>query len=545
MGIPFFAKTITRKYPGIIQSVIGDGVGRSGSGCARLYLDLNCAIHQCAAKLLPSFRSKSDYEAGVVRSTIEYIHKIVSFVPPAELLFIAIDGIPPRAKMVQQRSRRFVSAWRKHVLKARAGVVTPWDNSAITPGTPFMQALADALKAQFVGQKERYPFEIVLSDSNSPGEGEAKIMAHIKASVSERCGSERCVSECCGSERPGADVIYGLDADLIMLSLAAKDREIFLLREPAQYDVRNTTAPFLFFDIGCLYRSIEKEHGADKVRDYVVLCFLLGNDFLPPLGYLKIRSHGIDIVLKAYSAATHDAKDARLVSDAGINYALLLKVIENLKDAEDMQMQYAEKAYYETQARFRAHSPAARVEAELDNYPTLHKATSVKPEKSGWRLTYYHDLFKTTDLADINDVCANYLEAIEWTYRYYFEACVSQDWHYKYDYSPTVLDLHNYLMTQGDVDVGKALRAQARERFPPVQYDTDLQLLMVLPPASQELVKPELRKIMTDVSLGCTHMYPSTFKIGTYLKTYLWECHPKLPPVEAEKLRELVSRMRA
>ncbi len=540
MGIPFFAKSITRKYPGII-------VPRITSGCARLYLDLNCAIHQCAAKLLPGFCSREQYEAGVVRSTIDYIHKIVSFVPPAELLFIAIDGIPPRAKMVQQRSRRFVSAWRKDVLKARAGLVTPWDNSAITPGTPFMQALADGLKAQFVGQKERYPFDIVLSDSNSPGEGEAKIMAHIRATGgangSERDGANGGATGSAANERAGVDVVYGLDADLIMLSLAARDRRIFLLREPAQYDVRNTNAPFLFFDIGCLYRSIEKEYGANRVRDYVVLCFILGNDFLPPLGYLKIRCQGIDIVMKAYAAVVGETKEF-LVTDAGINYGLLLKVLEHLKDAEDMQMQYAEKDYYDFQARFRAHSPAARVEAELDNYPSMHKAPSLKPEKSGWRLTYYHDLFKTSDLADVNDICANYLEAIEWTYQYYFEACVSQDWHYKYDYSPTVLDLHNYLMTQGQDDVGSQLRAQARERFAPVAYDTDLQLLMVLPPASQELVKPELRKIMTDVSLGCTHMYPSAFKIGTYLKTYLWECHPKLPPVEAEKLRALVDEHR-
>jgi 5'-3' exoribonuclease 1 len=533
MGIPFFAKSITRKYPGIIVPKLP-----SAAGCARLYLDLNCAIHQCAAKLLPSFRSKSDYEAGVVRGTIDYIHKIVSFVPPAELLFIAIDGIPPRAKMVQQRSRRFVSAWRKDVLKARAGVVTPWDNSSITPGTPFMQAVCEGLKAQFVGQKERYPFDIVLSDSNSPGEGEAKIMAHIRANGSDPVGTNGNGGT---NEGAGVDVVYGLDADLIMLSLAARDREIFLLREPAQYDVRNTNAAFLFFDIGCLYRSIEKEYGASRVRDYVVLCFILGNDFLPPLGYLKIRCQGIDIVMKAYAAAVGDSKEF-LVTDAGINYGVLLKVLEHLKDAEDMQMQYAEKDYYDFQARIRAPSQAARVEAELDNYPSMHKAPSLKPEKSGWRLTYYHDLFKTSDLADVNDICANYLEAIEWTYQYYFEACVSQDWHYKYDYSPTVLDLHNYLMTlvtEHD-NVGSLLRNQARSRFPPVTYDTDLQLLMVLPPASQDLVKPELRKIMTDVGLGCTHMYPSAFKIGTYLKTYLWECHPKLPPVEAEKLRALV-----
>lgn len=513
MGIPFFAKTITRKYPGIIVPTTP-----TQGGCARLYLDLNCAIHQCAAKLLPGFRSKAEYEAGVIKETIAYIHKIVAFVPPSDLLFIAIDGIPPRAKMVQQRQRRFVSAWRKDVLKARAGVVTPWDNSAITPGTPFMQSLADGLKAHF--ESQRFRFAVELLDSNTPGEGEAKIMTHIRKPRDDT----------------GCDVVYGLDADLIMLSLAAKDRTICLLREPAQYDVRNTNLPFLFFDINCLYRSIEKEHGQGRVRDYVVLCFLLGNDFLPPLGYLKIRNQGIDVALQAYKSAL--AAGETLVTDDGINYAALLKVLEHLKDAEDMQMQYAEKSYYDYQARVRAPSLAARIEAELDNYPSLNKAPSVKPEKSGWRLNYYHNLFKTTDFADVNDVCANYLEAIEWTYRYYFQECISPDWHYKYDYSPTVLDLHNHLVTlvTEHTDVASTLRAQACARFESVPYNTDLQLLMVLPPASSHLLKPELRKIMTDVNLGCMHMYPNTFKIGTYLKTYLWECHPKLPPVEVDKL---------
>ena len=119
----------------------------------------------------------------------------------------------PMAKIRQQRLRRFKSPWvsAEEVRLGKPESGPRWDSNAITPGTAFMEKLGKALHEI----RGSHGVQWVVSDASEPGEGEHKIMKLMR-SVS------------------GEHVVYGLDADLIvlcLLQLREGEKNITLFRE--------------------------------------------------------------------------------------------------------------------------------------------------------------------------------------------------------------------------------------------------------------------------------------------------------------------------
>ena len=321
-----------------------------------LYLDMNGIIHPCTH---PEDRPAPKNEDEMMILIFECIDRLFSIVRPRKLLYMAIDGVAPRAKMNQQRSRRFRASKEaadkeaqmdkiKNAIQVNGGLlpedkkekVEHFDSNCITPGTPFMSKLADCLRYFIRHRMNSNPawrsIKVILSDANVPGEGEHKIMDYIRRQRAQP------------DHDPNTHhVLCGADADLIMLGLATHEPYFTIIREEfkpnkprpceicgqlghemkecqgipkerfGQHDELISTASnygetrYIFVRLTILreylYRDLEMhcqlpfpwdlEHAID---DWVFMCFFVGNDFLPHLPSLEIRENAIDRLIRIY-----------------------------------------------------------------------------------------------------------------------------------------------------------------------------------------------------------------------------------------------------
>ena len=267
MGIPVYFKTLISDYGDtILHKDIYDDINH-------LFFDLNCLIHPCA-------RGLND-ESEIIDKILFEIDKLIQYTGVKYTIYIAIDGVAPKMKMKQQRMRRHKSA-----LERKYNTESSWNTNAISPGTKFMKTLNIRLIKHFGKHKN-----IILDDSDNRGEGEHKILHYIL-----------------NNDLEGKICIYGLDADLIQLSLVSQKNNIVLLRETTDYNIENTDSEYIYLKIDSLKKHLlESFHLRRIVKesiiidDYIFMCFLLGNDFMNHISSLNLRYGGHDVIVDTYS----------------------------------------------------------------------------------------------------------------------------------------------------------------------------------------------------------------------------------------------------
>ena len=126
-------------------------------------------------------------------------------------------------------------------------------------------------------------------------------------------------------------VLYGLDADLIMLGLATHEPHFTILREEVLFGRKRKTQgykvdeetnvltkkkPFDLLSVWILREYLQHEFAPEAfspmlpfeydfercIDDFVFLCFFVGNDFLPHLPSLSIREGGLELLLSIYKS---------------------------------------------------------------------------------------------------------------------------------------------------------------------------------------------------------------------------------------------------
>jgi len=314
---------------------------------------MNGIIHNCTHKDSdsPTFRITED---KMFIAIFNYIEHLFGKIKPKQLFFMAIDGVAPRAKMNQQRARRFRTALEVEQAREKAireGVEMPkeeaFDSNCITPGTEFMAKLTQQLK-YFINKKvsediDWQGVEIVLSGHEVPGEGEHKIMEYIRQAKSQ----------------PNYDpnrrhCLYGLDADLIMLGLLSHDPHFCLLREEVTFGRQNQKKSkelehqkFYLMHLCIVREYLElefqelEEPGAldfpfDMERvidDFILMAFFVGNDFLPNLPHLHINEGALALMFGVYKSVLPRAKG--YINEGGvINLERLELLLDELSHVE-------------------------------------------------------------------------------------------------------------------------------------------------------------------------------------------------------------------
>lgn len=78
------------------------------------------------------------------------------------------------------------------------------------------------------------------------------------------------------------------------------------------------------------------------------------------------------------------------------------------------------------------------------NVPLVSRGVEkyIDPLSCGWESRYYKMLLGS---ARVCDICVNYVEGLEWVYKYYTGDCPDWRWKYRYNYAPLLKDCKNYI----------------------------------------------------------------------------------------------------
>ncbi len=478
MGIPSYFSYVLRNHFKIIQL-------QKQVHCALLLIDANSLIYDAV------YEHSTQVKESVYQKIMDLKQKL-----NASMVFVAFDGVAPLAKMKQQKQRRYKSFLMRTLLK-KSG----WNTNAITPGTPFMNELDDYLKVQMAKEN------LLYSGPNDVGEGEQKLFQYARLHPTKNM------------------FVYGLDADLIMLSLLhlRHSSKIYLYRETKHFSYMkgikaNEDYVFSVDEMAVqicqeMYQNTTEQQKA--IDHYCFLCFLCGNDFLPHFPSIQIRNEGIPFLLGVFSQLKKDS----LVEGTRIHWNGVKKLFTELAKHE--------KGLIETNIRWKQNQRLSTKnrEDEINSLPLKHIRETYlldHPEE------YYPFLFHQTDESAI---CKNYLRMLEWTLHYYHGDCL--DYYMQYDFH--LAPLFSSLLK--DVPCFEETLVETNPVPPPLPIT---QLMYVLPYEDYATLIPDKYRIIEKkFPMLCGMNYPIHYEFCKFL----WEGHIDFSYIPIHPLNQEVIRV--
>lgn len=392
-----------------------------------------------------ALREPSTDAVDETQRIVQYTSKWIRTIAPTRSVYVSIDGPVPYAKMVCQRRRRFKRILeetyrdRQHA-RFRQPRKDRFDTTQFTPGTRYLDRFVRVLSPyiKLAAPEAR----VFLSDHHVPGEGEHKLMRYLK-----RLPPHEPVC------------IYGLDADLIVLSLLSGHPNLYLIRDTEDgVDTLSIEAcrTAILKHVTQSIRDPERPYAIDPeciMRDLCCVWFLGGNDFVPGLFAYSIRTKGVSVLNETYvdvfrKRSEIEGKPVYLTDPETheIRWNMMLEILRVLgsrekthviqtlrklsrdqpvsgrpKTIEEAMERFSHMSYWNPRHPFHEMAmedvaPVARVDKWLD----------------------WCEAYRSRYDLDIESAKREFLRAIDWTWRYY-HSNTPPTWDFAYEYEAAPL----------------------------------------------------------------------------------------------------------
>ncbi len=509
MGIERFFSAINKNFDVVDEIMLGKKIK-----CNAFLIDFNSIIHYTSSKLLNEMNKKeietelinlNEIEDKIILEVKNYLDDLLSKVD-TKLVYIALDGVPTLAKMLEQKKRRFIGDLIDKLVSKYA-LPYNFNKSLISPGTKFMKKVITYLN------NEEFQNDTIISDTNDTGEGEFKILDYIRKNKIDDF------------------VIYSPDADLIVLSMILwtenKESKIKILRFDSNTGVLNIIHLNSLINYFIFYQEERIKMELDQIkyiRDLCLIFTIFGNDFLPKIEQISVNMdlyllfdlylinlvdngyilndelliipksiHNYFSLLNKYSHLL-ERRNSMLFKYQNFNYAFTVNLymdIQNNKtndyyifyldfiDNFDFSNRYGKLQYYLftndeirkllDNFKFKNNFNQNYIEKKMHyqkmipyEYKSTDKKHLIRMKDLSLRdrelylinnkLDKYYHLFNPTNKIskrdDIKSMVNEYLKGLSWLINYYYKSLNDEFWFYKFHDSPSIKNLIDYFNNQ-------------------------------------------------------------------------------------------------
>jgi 5'-3' exonuclease len=312
-----------------------------------------------------------------------------------------------------------------------------------------------------------------------------------------------------------------------------------------------------------------------STNDFIILCYLIGNDFMPGLLTTDVKKGGLDKIFTAYDNLLNKLKINRFDESNNIKSNLLDKeenkeennnkykindvlLIELFKEIlwteryvwkninrENNNKQNNEKNErnndrnnnnnfnnnFNSIDEIKIHQERKELE-KISNMNKFklglsHNTNFLEKIEFNSDLEYYSYYLGieciSIDRLIIIKMVKDYITTMQWCINYYLDDCKSWSWGYNYMVAPLIKDIIKYYPKEIEI-------IPKKRELNPVE-----QLILAIPPYTYKFVieKDIIKKIQNEKDIG--YMFPESFDIDVNKEMIYWKCHVKIPMVEYDE----------